>query len=248
MEADFSWAWRPITSRMRASTSAGPAVSSSTSSTPQSAETAVRPPSVSTRTSGTFTPVVFRILHSDLALARSCRASTKIRSEAGALISDAGSAGIDRVRWLSSPSAGRTSPSTAEVRINSCATGSSKTPTAQCIDRFRSLLSVGWPAAVRSPHGLVAAQRDPRVGGRARRRRRGRGVRSARLGRRLAHLAADRARRLRCSSPCAIQLALQRKEGLVDTDDGQPRRRARDLRGGQRHPGFCSEPRHRLDA
>ena len=47
-----------MASRSRASTSAGPAVASTTSSTSQSAVTAVRPPSVVTRISGTVTPVV----------------------------------------------------------------------------------------------------------------------------------------------------------------------------------------------
>jgi hypothetical protein len=65
-----------------------------TSSTPQSALTAVSPPSVRMRMSGTLTPVVLRILQSDFALARSCRASTKIRSHVGAEMSDAGEAGI----------------------------------------------------------------------------------------------------------------------------------------------------------
>jgi hypothetical protein len=43
---------RPRARRMRASTSAGPASTSTTSSTPQSGVTAVRPPSVTMRTSG----------------------------------------------------------------------------------------------------------------------------------------------------------------------------------------------------
>ena len=60
----------------------------------------------------------------DFALARSCRASTKIRSVAGALMRDAGSAGMVRTRWLSRASDGSASPSTAEVRISNCATGS----------------------------------------------------------------------------------------------------------------------------
>ena len=97
---------------MRASTSAGPADSSTTSLTPQSALTAVRPPSVRIRSIGTVMPVVVRILQSDLALARSKRASTRITSDGGALISCAGSAGIARTLWLSRLSAGSTSPST----------------------------------------------------------------------------------------------------------------------------------------
>ena len=36
----------------------------------------------------------------------------------------AGSAGIERTRWLSRASDGSASPSTAEVRISNCATGS----------------------------------------------------------------------------------------------------------------------------
>src|SRR3954452_16632742 len=121
-EKPRAWAIRPSTRRMRASTSAGPAVSRRTSLTPQSALTAVRPPSVRMSTSGTVTPVVCRILQSDLALARSARASTRMTSDGGAVISCAGSAGMARTRWLSRPSAGNGSASTALVRISSCAT------------------------------------------------------------------------------------------------------------------------------
>src|SRR5207237_916418 len=51
---------RPSASRMRASTSAGPAVSSTTSSRPQSAATAASPPSETTASSGAEAPVVRR--------------------------------------------------------------------------------------------------------------------------------------------------------------------------------------------
>ncbi len=93
-ELEASCAWRPSARRMRASASAGPALTRMTSSTPQSAETAVRPPSVRMSTSGTVTPVVLRILHNDFALARSWRASTRIKSHAGAETSEAGEAWI----------------------------------------------------------------------------------------------------------------------------------------------------------
>src|SRR5690606_15587975 len=61
------------------------------------------------------------ILHSDFALARSLRASTKMRSHVGAETRDAGDAGICFVVWLRRDRAGSTSLSTAEVRISSCA-------------------------------------------------------------------------------------------------------------------------------
>ncbi len=92
-----------------------------TSSTPHSALTAVSPPSVSTRMRGTFTPVVVRILQSDFACARSCRASTKMRSQVGAFTRDAGEAGICFVVWPRRPRAGSTSLSTTEVKISSWA-------------------------------------------------------------------------------------------------------------------------------
>jgi hypothetical protein len=46
-----------------------------------------------------------------------------MRSHVGALMSEAGEAGICLVLWLNSPNDGRTSLSTAEVKINNCATG-----------------------------------------------------------------------------------------------------------------------------
>ena len=111
---------RPTASRTRASTSAGPAVYRMTSSTPQSVETAVSPPSVTMRTSGASRPVVLRILHRDFAPTRSVRASTKMTSAFGALTSYAGSAGICRTRWLSSSRAGRAgAPPSAELKTRS---------------------------------------------------------------------------------------------------------------------------------
>ena len=152
---DLSSVRRPIARRMRASASAGPADSRITSSTPQSDCTAVSPPSVSTSSTGTVTPVVTRILHSDLALARSSRASTRIRSAVGAVTSDAGSAGMLRVRWFRSPSAGNTSLSTVEVRINNCATNTLPRVWGQCSDAYygrvnwlRGSIGIVWGAAL----------------------------------------------------------------------------------------------------
>jgi hypothetical protein len=69
---------------MRASTSAGPAVSRMTSSIPQSALNAVNPPSVVIAMIGQPTPVECRSFVSDLTAGRSRRASIKTRSTSGA--------------------------------------------------------------------------------------------------------------------------------------------------------------------
>ncbi len=102
-------AFLPLARRSRASTSAGPALSSSTSSTPHSAVSATRPPSVSTTNSGAATPVVRSRRHSERAPARSLRASTSTASDCGAVSSADTSAGATRTEWPSRASAGSTS-------------------------------------------------------------------------------------------------------------------------------------------
>ncbi|OLT52255.1 hypothetical protein BJF88_14270 [Cellulosimicrobium sp. CUA-896] len=111
---------RSTTSRSRASTSAGVALSSSRSSAPHSAVTTVRPPSVSTSTSGTASPVACSSRHVVRAATRSRRASSRTTSESGASTSADGSIGSTRMRWDSRPRAGRTStePPVAGVRIS----------------------------------------------------------------------------------------------------------------------------------
>ena len=82
---------------------------SSTSSTPQSAATTVRPPSVTIRMTGTSTPVV-RISRQRLRTdARSWRPSTRTASQSGASSRTVGSAGRMRTWCGSRASAGSTS-------------------------------------------------------------------------------------------------------------------------------------------
>ncbi|CPU66912.1 Uncharacterised protein [Mycobacteroides abscessus] len=109
-----------MTSRSRASTSAGPAPSSRRSSAPHSAVTTVSPPSVSTSTSGTVRPVACRSRHVVRAATRSRRASSSTTSESGASTSADGSMGRTRMRCESRPSAGSTStePPVAGVRMS----------------------------------------------------------------------------------------------------------------------------------
>ncbi len=75
---------RPIASRIRASSSAGPQVCRTTSSMPQSWATTARPPSVTMSSTGTSEPVVRISRHRSRASARSWRPSTSSRSESGA--------------------------------------------------------------------------------------------------------------------------------------------------------------------
>src|SRR5207302_4898518 len=100
---------RPSASRMRASTSAGPAVSSTTSSRPQSAATAASPPSETTASSGAEAPVVRSTRLVARAAIRSRRASRITRSAGGASTSTAASSGRTRTVCPSKPSVGSTS-------------------------------------------------------------------------------------------------------------------------------------------
>ncbi len=99
---------RSITIRSRASTSAGEESSSRMSAAPHSPVTTVRPPSVSTSTSGTVSPVARSSRQVDRAVARSRRASSSSTSASGASSRAEGSTGSTRTRWASSPRAGST--------------------------------------------------------------------------------------------------------------------------------------------
>src|SRR4051794_3802854 len=103
------WLTRPRASRTRASTSAGPAWSTMTSSRPQSGATAARPPSVTTATSGTDVPVARNTRLVERAASRSRRASSSTRSAGGASTNAAASRGSTRTVCPSSPSVGKTS-------------------------------------------------------------------------------------------------------------------------------------------
>ena len=100
---------RPMASRSLASTSAGPAVFRITSSMPQSAFTAARPPSVTIANSGQSRPVVRSSRQMLLACARSRRASTRTASAGGASTSADASAGQDADRVQQQARAGSTS-------------------------------------------------------------------------------------------------------------------------------------------
>lgn len=99
----------PTAMRIRASTSAGPAVSRMTSLAPQSAVNAERPPSVVIAMMGAPTPVVESKRVSDFALGRSRRASTKTISITGVSTRTDASNGATLQVCCKRPSAGRTS-------------------------------------------------------------------------------------------------------------------------------------------
>ena len=119
--AGTALAWRPMARRSRASSSAGPAVASMTSSAPHSAVTAARPPSVSTARMGTCGAARRSNWQSCLAEIRSRRASTRIASAAAASSNEIMSAGPVRTVCNSRPSAGMisTGGSAALVSRNS---------------------------------------------------------------------------------------------------------------------------------
>src|SRR4051794_37878095 len=108
-----------MASRSRASTSAGPAVSTMTSSTPQSALTAARPPSVTTSSNGQSTPVVRRIRQRDRTCGRSRRPSTSSASAGDASSRADASAGATRMVCERRPSAGSTSVDGCSVFVSS---------------------------------------------------------------------------------------------------------------------------------
>ena len=87
---------RPWEIRIRASISAGPAVSKITSVAPHSALTADNPPSVVIKIIGDALPVVCRIFIKDFAPGRSRRASTNKTSKSGVSINADASAGATR--------------------------------------------------------------------------------------------------------------------------------------------------------
>ena len=115
----ISSAWmRPIEIRIRASTSAGPAVSRMTSSMPQSALIAERPPSVAIAIIGQLTPVEVIKRASDLADAISLRQSMKSASTSGISISTDASAGRIRTWCCKSPRLGSTSALAPRVFVS----------------------------------------------------------------------------------------------------------------------------------
>src|SRR4051812_234201 len=132
----------PTARRSRASTSAGPAVSRSTSLTPHSADSPASPPSVSTAKTGAVMPVVCMSRVSERAAMRSRRASTSTAS-VGAVSSRAEiSSGATRTVWDSRPSAGSTSAEgcIALVRSRRVAMGASSDPSDRdCGKRRRCL-------------------------------------------------------------------------------------------------------------
>ena len=89
---------RPMASRSRASTSAGPAPCRITSSAPQSAVTAASPPSVRMASSGVSRLAVRSSRHRFLAWTRSRRASTRMASAGGASPGGGTSAGANAHR------------------------------------------------------------------------------------------------------------------------------------------------------
>ena len=101
---------RDFSSRSRASTSAGPAPGSRISSTTHSPDTATRPPSVSTASTGTSMPVLPSRRHRLRAATRSVRASTSTASCGPASSSAATSGAAVRTPCGSSVNAGRTDP------------------------------------------------------------------------------------------------------------------------------------------
>ena len=111
---------RPTTSRSRASISAGPVLGSRISSSPQSALTATRPPSLTTAKTGTDRPAVLNSRHSPRAADRSVRASTSTASAVPASSNEDGSGGAVRTVCGSSDNDGRTgSGCSSEVSSNS---------------------------------------------------------------------------------------------------------------------------------
>src|SRR6185437_285929 len=97
-----------MSSRSRASISAGPVPGSRISSSPQSALTATKPPSLTTTTTGIDLPVEPNRRHRPRAAGRSRRASTIKMSALPASSNDETSGGAVRRAWASSDKDGRT--------------------------------------------------------------------------------------------------------------------------------------------
>src|SRR5947209_15362687 len=100
---------RPSASRTLASTSAGPAWSTITSSRPQSGATAASPPSVTTASSGTEAPVARSTRLVARAASSSRRESSRTTSAGGASTSAAASSGSTFTTCPSRPRVGSTS-------------------------------------------------------------------------------------------------------------------------------------------
>src|SRR3954466_13255572 len=129
---------RAVAHFSRASTSAGPAVSSRTSSTPQSADSATSPPSARTATRDEATPVEESSPHSVRAWMRSWRASTRMTSPESPSSRLESSGATTRTWWGSSPSAGSTSVVACRAAVMST-------------------------SRMSSPHGAVGRRRRPRT-------------------------------------------------------------------------------------
>ena len=108
-----------VASRIRMSTSAGPAVGSRMSSKPQSRERAARPPSLATTSSGDSLPVVSISRQRARAFTRSRRASSRMTSHDGASSRAVASAATTCTRWGSSSRAGRISADRCMSLVNS---------------------------------------------------------------------------------------------------------------------------------
>src|SRR6476661_4967871 len=113
---------RDLSSRSRASTSAGPAPGSRISSTTHSPDTATSPPSVSTAMTGTSMPVLPSRRQRLRAATRSVRASTRTASCGPASSSAATSGAAVRTPCGSSVSAGRTDPGSGSAVSSSSST------------------------------------------------------------------------------------------------------------------------------
>ena len=127
---------RPIAIRIRASISAGPAVSRMTSSTPHSDVNALRPPSVVIAITGALTPVDVSNFEKLLAFGRSVRASIKTQSITGASINTDASMGRILIVCCNSPSAGRTCALAPVEFVNSNTFAISHRP---------HVVSLNWP-------------------------------------------------------------------------------------------------------
>src|SRR6478735_2734856 len=127
-----------MTRRKRVSTSAGLAVSRMMSSAPHSAVTTVRPPSVSTRISGTVRPVARSRRHVVLAVTRSRRASSTTMSASGASTRADGSTGSTRTRWDNRPRAGSTWAEPPDAGVSSSRSATWDLPACEWGPRYRA--------------------------------------------------------------------------------------------------------------
>jgi hypothetical protein len=130
-----------------------------TSSTPQSALTAARPPSVTTSSTGQSTPVVRRTRHRDRTCGRSRRPSTSSASAGDASSRADASAGATRIVCESRPSAGSTSVDGCSVFVSSRSWLTRHLPSRPGL-KFTMMMS--WVAgSVRNPRRLYAPEIRP---------------------------------------------------------------------------------------